>query len=75
MKHSLQNDQNEVTDGDLQDILEDRLSVYNNMAAAQIKLEMYDAALKLLETVLRCQPHNVKALFRKAKVSVLCLYI
>lgn len=31
-------DQQEVSDGELQDLLEDRLSVYNNMAAAQIKL-------------------------------------
>ncbi|CAH0550282.1 unnamed protein product [Brassicogethes aeneus] len=58
----------EVTDADLQSLLEDRVSVCNNMAAAQIKLESYDAALLSLNTVLRCQPNNVKALFRKAKV-------
>ncbi|KAJ3647891.1 hypothetical protein Zmor_019740 [Zophobas morio] len=58
----------EVSDSALQDLLEDRISVCNNMAAAQIKLELYDAALNSLQTVLRCQPNNVKALFRKAKV-------
>lgn len=41
------------------------------MAAAQLKLELYDAALQSLQTVLRCQPQNVKALFRKAKVFIL----
>lgn len=40
------------------------------MAAAQIKLEMYEAALKSLQTVLTCQPENLKAHFRKAKVYV-----
>lgn len=60
--------QPEVSDSDLQDLLEDRINVSNNMAAAQIKLELYDAALNSLQTVLRCQPNNVKALFRKAKV-------
>lgn len=60
--------QTEVSDSALQDLLEDRLSVNNNMAAAQIKLELYDAALTSVQAVLRCQPNNVKALFRKAKV-------
>ncbi|KAJ8925653.1 hypothetical protein NQ315_009498, partial [Exocentrus adspersus] len=63
-----ENKTNEVTDADLQSLLEDRISVYNNMAAAQIKMEMYDAALTSLQIVLRCQPNNVKAHFRKAKV-------
>ncbi|CAH1116493.1 unnamed protein product [Phaedon cochleariae] len=60
----------EVTDADLQSLLEDRVSVCNNMAAAQIKMEMYDAALNSLQVVLRCQPNNVKAHFRKAKVYI-----
>lgn len=58
----------EVSDSDLQSILEDRINVCNNMAAAQIKLELYDAALTSLQTVLRCQPNNIKALFRKATI-------
>ena len=52
----------------LDEILDDRLKVLNNMAMAQIKLGSDDAALQSLETVLRCQPNNIKALFRKAKV-------
>ncbi|KAK4885548.1 hypothetical protein RN001_001819 [Aquatica leii] len=58
----------EVSDAALQQLLEDRINVSNNMAAAQLKLELYDAALQSLQTVLRCQPDNVKALFRKARV-------
>lgn len=62
--------QDDVTDATLQSLLEDRLNVSNNMAAAQIKLGHFDAALNLLQTVLRCQPDNIKALYRKAKVMV-----
>ncbi|KAJ8679260.1 hypothetical protein QAD02_015047 [Eretmocerus hayati] len=57
-----------VTDADLQAMLEDALKVHNNLAAAQLKCEAYDAALKSVENVLRCQPQNVKALFRKGKI-------
>ncbi|KAJ8955907.1 hypothetical protein NQ318_005455 [Aromia moschata] len=60
----------EVSDADLQGLLEDRISVCNNMAAAQIKMEMYDAALNSLQIVLRCQPNNVKAHFRKGRVNI-----
>ena len=52
----------------MRQIWEDRLKVYLNLTAAQMKLEAYDAALRSVECVLRCQPKNVKALFRKAKV-------
>ncbi|XP_003427294.1 peptidyl-prolyl cis-trans isomerase FKBP8 [Nasonia vitripennis] len=58
----------EPTDAELQALLEDALKVHNNLAAAQLKCEAYDAALKSVENVLRCQPHNVKALFRKGKI-------
>ncbi|KAK9883977.1 hypothetical protein WA026_004912 [Henosepilachna vigintioctopunctata] len=58
----------EITDSILQELLEDRISVYNNLAAAQIKLESYDAALNSLKTVLQCQPQNIKALYRQAKI-------
>ena len=54
-----------VSDADLQALLEDRTVVYNNLAAAQIKIEAYDAALESVENVLRSQPLNMKALFRK----------
>lgn len=61
-------DKEEVTDSDLQALLEDRLSVHNNMAAAQLKQGAHDAALNSLQNVLRCQPNNIKALYRKAMV-------
>lgn len=35
---------------------------------AQIKAEAYDVALESVENVLRCQPNNDKALFRKGKI-------
>ena len=50
--------------------MEDCLKVYNNLAAAQMKIKAYDAALQSVENVLRCQPNNVKAVFRKGKVLV-----
>lgn len=53
---------------EVQPILIERLKALNNMGAAQIKVEAYDVALKSLDAVLRCQPGNVKALFRKGKV-------
>ena len=49
----------------MQAILEDALKVHNNLAAAQLKIQAYDAALQSVDNVLRCQPQNVKALFRK----------
>lgn len=52
---------------ELQGMLEDSIKVHNNMAAAQLKSEAYDAALNSVENVLRYQPKNVKALFRKGK--------
>ncbi|KOX77548.1 Peptidyl-prolyl cis-trans isomerase FKBP8 [Melipona quadrifasciata] len=57
-----------TTDAELQALLEDRMKVYNNLAAAQMKTQAYDAALKSVESVLSCQPQNVKALFRKGKI-------
>ena len=48
--------------------MDDRLKVYNNMAAAQMKIEAYEAALKSVDNVLRCQKDNVKAIYRKSKV-------
>ncbi|XP_055387039.1 peptidyl-prolyl cis-trans isomerase FKBP8 [Condylostylus longicornis] len=58
----------ELSNSELQELLEDRLIVYNNLAMSQIKISAYDAALKSVETVLRCQPNNSKALFRKGKI-------
>lgn len=58
------------SNSDLQTLLDDRLIVYNNLAMAQIKISAFDAALKSVENVLRCQPGNSKALYRKGRVSV-----
>ncbi|CRK98122.1 CLUMA_CG011490, isoform A [Clunio marinus] len=58
----------EPTNEQLQDLLEDRIKVYNNMAQSQMKIHAFDAALKSVDMVLTCQPNNVKALFRKSKI-------
>jgi len=49
-------------------LLDDRIKVYNNLAAAQLKIKAFEAALQSVDNVLRCQPQNVKALFRKGKI-------
>lgn len=46
------------------------MKVYNNMAAAQMKIQAWDQALKSLENVLNCQPNNIKALYRKGSVCI-----
>lgn len=58
-----------LSNADLQALLEDRMKVFNNLALAQIKTEAYDVALESVENVLRCQPQNGKALFRKGFAS------
>ncbi|XP_034480099.1 peptidyl-prolyl cis-trans isomerase FKBP8 [Drosophila innubila] len=57
-----------LSNSDLQTLLEDRLIVYNNLAMAQIKIGAFDVALQSVEHVLRCQPNNPKALYRKGRV-------
>uniref|UniRef100_U5EVG1 peptidylprolyl isomerase n=1 Tax=Corethrella appendiculata TaxID=1370023 RepID=U5EVG1_9DIPT len=56
------------TNSQLQELLEDRIKVNNNLALAQLKISAYDAALKSVEAVLQCQPNNAKALYRKGKI-------
>jgi len=51
-----------------QKVVDMQIKVYNNMAASHLKLSAYKAALKSVESVLKVQPKNVKALFRKAKI-------
>lgn len=58
----------EPTNAELQELLEDRMKVYNNLALAQLKIAAYEAALKSVDHVLQCQPNNAKALFRKGKI-------
>ena len=62
-----------MTKSQIQDLIEIRIKVYNNLAAAQMKISAYDTALSSVDNVLRCQPENVKALFRKGKVSTFLL--
>lgn len=62
----------QISNDQLQELLEIRVKVYNNLAAAQMKIAAYDTALVSVENVLRCQPENVKALFRKGKVKQVC---
>ncbi|VDP50504.1 unnamed protein product [Schistosoma margrebowiei] len=46
-----------------------KLKLENNLAAAQLKVEAYDAAIMSCDAVLQSDPQNIKALFRKGKVS------
>lgn len=45
-----------------------KVKCLNNMAASQLKLDHYDAALKSCVSALEHQPENIKALFRMGKV-------
>ncbi|XP_048583994.1 peptidyl-prolyl cis-trans isomerase FKBP8 isoform X2 [Nematostella vectensis] len=45
-----------------------KVKCWNNLAAAQLKIEAYNAALISCMQVLQIDPDNVKALFRKGKV-------
>jgi len=52
---------------DLQKLLDEKMKVYNNLAATQMKLLAYDSAIKSCDAVIKLQPNNVKALFRKGQ--------
>ncbi|KAA3676036.1 FK506-binding protein 8 [Paragonimus westermani] len=43
------------------------IKLENNLAATQLKIEAYDAAIKSCDAVLHKDPRNFKALFRKGK--------
>lgn len=49
-------------------IIENRMKVKNNLTAALMKTEAYDAALENVEDVLNHQPQNLKALYRKGQI-------
>lgn len=57
-----------LNEEEIHNLLEERIKVYNNLAAAQMKIKAFDTALQSVDNVLRCQPNNVKALFRKGKI-------
>ncbi|XP_041061175.1 peptidyl-prolyl cis-trans isomerase FKBP8 [Carcharodon carcharias] len=54
-----------------EELMEVKVKCLNNLAAAQLKLEHFEAALKSSEAALKHQPNNIKALFRKGKVLAL----
>lgn len=49
-------------------LLNIRIKVCNNLAAAQLKMDAFEAAIKSVNNVLMIDPKNVKALFRKGKI-------
>ena len=50
------------------ELMDVKVKCLNNMAASQLKLDHYDAALKSCVLALAHQPDNIKALFRMGKV-------
>lgn len=54
-----------------QELSDVKVKCLNNLAAAQLKLEHFEAALKSSNAALKHQPNNIKALFRKGKVLTL----
>uniref|UniRef100_A0A672UZ16 peptidylprolyl isomerase n=2 Tax=Strigops habroptila TaxID=2489341 RepID=A0A672UZ16_STRHB len=54
--------------GEEAELLDVKVKCLNNLAASQLKLDHYEAALKSCNLVLEHQPGNIKALFRKGKV-------
>ncbi|KAM3876111.1 peptidyl-prolyl cis-trans isomerase FKBP8 [Diretmus argenteus] len=53
------------------ELMDVKVKCLNNMAASQLKLDHYDAALKSCVSALAHQPDNIKALFRMGKVLAL----
>lgn len=61
----------DISQEEEEELLDMKVKCLNNMAAAQLKLDHYEAALRSCVSVLAHQPDNVKALFRKGKVLAL----
>ncbi|KAM7410145.1 hypothetical protein PAMA_001540 [Pampus argenteus] len=53
------------------ELMDVKVKCLNNMAASQLKLDHFDAALKSCVSALAHQPENIKALFRMGKVLAL----
>lgn len=58
----------DVTCEEEEELLQLKVKCLNNLAASQLKLDHYRAALRSCSQVLEHQPDNIKALFRKGKV-------
>ncbi|XP_072261141.1 peptidyl-prolyl cis-trans isomerase FKBP8 isoform X2 [Pyxicephalus adspersus] len=58
----------DFTSEDEAELLDVKMKCLNNLAASQLKLDHFEAALKSCNMVLEQQPENIKALFRKGKV-------
>lgn len=52
----------------MKELLNLRAAAFNNLAAAQMKTEAFDQALRSVNSSLQICPDNVKALFRKGKI-------
>lgn len=60
----------DITPEEEEELMDVKIKCLNNMAASQLKLDHYDAALKSCVLALAHQPENIKALFRMGKVQV-----
>lgn len=58
-----------------EELLQLKVKCLNNLAASQLKLDHYRAALRSCSQVLEHQPDNIKALFRKGKVRCSCVML
>lgn len=65
----------DISSQEEEDLLDIKVKCLNNMAAAQLKLDHYEAALRACVSVLAYQPDNVKALFRQGKVHSTLSYV
>ncbi|XP_047199085.1 peptidyl-prolyl cis-trans isomerase FKBP8 [Hippoglossus stenolepis] len=61
----------DITPEEEDELMDVKVKCLNNMAASQLKLDHYDAALKSCVSALAHQPENIKALFRMGKVLAL----
>lgn len=52
----------------IRELIDLRATAFNNLAAAQMKSQAFDQALKSVNSSLDLKPDNVKALYRKGKI-------
>lgn len=61
----------DISQEEEENLIDVKVKCLNNMAAAQLKLDHYEAALRSCVSVLAHQQDNIKALFRQGKVLAL----